>query len=162
MKKMDEIIHRIVTAILKMVHKEDNEKAAQALTQFIKFGMVGVTNTLLSYAIYVAVLKLLEPAHVSWDYVAGNIVSFVLSVLWSFYWNNKYVFAEKEGQKRAVLPALLKTYAAYALTGILLTNVLSWVWIDVLGISRYIAPILNLVINTPLNFIINKIWAFQA
>ena len=162
MKKMDEIIHRIVTAILKMVHKEDNEKAAQVLTQFIKFGMVGVTNTLLSYAIYVAVLKLLEPAHVSWDYVAGNIVSFVLSVLWSFYWNNKYVFAEKEGQKRAVLPALLKTYAAYALTGILLTNVLSWVWIDVLGISRYIAPILNLVINTPLNFIINKIWAFQA
>ena len=162
MKKMDEIIHRIVTAILKMVHKEDNEKAAQVLTQFIKFGMVGVTNTLLSYAIYVAVLKLLEPAHVSWDYVAGNIVSFVLSVLWSFYWNNKYVFAEKEGQKRAVLPALLKTYAAYALTGILLTNVLSWGWIDVLGISRYIAPILNLVINTPLNFIINKIWAFQA
>jgi len=162
MNKLDEIVEKIAVALLRLVHKDDSPEAVKTLSQFIKFGLVGVTNTLISYAIYVAVLKILEPMHVSWDYVAGNVISFVLSVAWSFYWNNKYVFSQKEGEKRAILPALLKTYLAYGFTGILLTNVLSWVWIDCLGISRYVAPIINLVINTPLNFIINKIWAFKA
>ena len=55
--------------------------------QFVKFGMVGLSNTLLSYILNVMVLLILMPFSVSWDFFAGNIVGFVLSVLWSFYWN---------------------------------------------------------------------------
>ena len=134
----------------------------QSLVQFVKFGLVGVTNTAVSYVINILVLKLLQPYHLSWDYVAGNVVAFVLSVLWSFYWNNKYVFRKGEGQKRNLGKALLKTYVAYGLTGIVLANVLSWVWINVFGISKYVAPLINLVISIPLNFIINKFWAFRT
>ena len=134
----------------------------QSLVQFVKFGLVGVTNTAVSYVVNILVLKLLQPYHLSWDYVAGNVVAFVLSVLWSFYWNNKYVFRKGEGQKRNLGKALLKTYVAYGLTGIVLANVLSWVWINVFGISKYVAPLVNLVISIPLNFIINKFWAFRT
>ena len=51
---------------------------------------------------------------------------------------------------------------AYGFTGIILNNVLSAIWINALGISKYVAPMLNLIFSIPLNFIINKLWAFRT
>ena len=58
--------------------------------------------------------------------------------------------------------ALLKTYMAYGFTGIILNNILSFIWIDKVGISKFIAPLINLIVSVPLNFIINKLWAFKS
>ena len=117
---------------------------------------------MISYSINVLMLKLLQPYHLAWDYVAANVVAFIISVLWSFYWNNKYVFSRQDGEERNKWAALLKTYISYGFTGIILTNVLSYVWIEIIGISKYVAPIINLIISISLNFILNKIWAFKA
>ena len=135
---------------------------SNSLIQFVKFGVVGLSNTLISYAINVLVLLLLNPLHVTWDYIVGNLVSFILSVLWSFYWNNKFVFTVQDGEKRSIWRALLKTYVAYGFTGIVLNNILSWIWINYLLISKFVAPLINLIISVPLNFIINKFWAFKS
>ena len=86
----------------------------------------------------------------------------MLSVLWSFYWNNKYVFSVGSGEQRDTWRTLIKTYMAYGFTGIILNNVLSAIWINALGISKYVAPMLNLIFSIPLNFIINKLWAFRT
>ena len=56
----------------------------------------------------------------------------------------------------------MKTYVSYGFTGIVLNNILSYLWIEKLGISKYIAPLFNLVLSVPLNFIINKFWAFRT
>ncbi|MBQ6325666.1 MAG: GtrA family protein [Clostridia bacterium] len=162
MERIEGWIRTAIAAVFRLLHIPLKENTLQSLVQFVKFGLVGVTSTAVSYGINILVLKLLQPYHLSWDYVAGNVVAFVLSVLWSFYWNNKYVFRKGEGQKRNLGKALLKTYVAYGLTGIVLANVLSWVWINVFGISKYVAPLINLVISIPLNFIINKFWAFRT
>lgn len=162
MERIEGWIRTAIAAFFRLLHIPLKEDTLQSLVQFVKFGLVGVTNTALSYVINILVLKLLQPYHLPWDYVAGNVVAFVLSVLWSFYWNNKYVFRKGEGQKRSLGRALLKTYVAYGLTGIVLANILSWVWINVFGISKYVAPLINLVISIPLNFIINKFWAFRT
>ena len=162
MERIEGWIRTAIAAVFRLLHIPLKENTLQSLVQFVKFGLVGVTNTAVSYVINILVLKLLQPYHLSWDYVAGNVVAFLLSVLWSFYWNNKYVFRKGEGQKRNLGKALLKTYVAYGLTGIVLANVLSWVWINVFGISKYVAPLINLVISIPLNFIINKFWAFRT
>ena len=159
---IDDLIRFCLRIIEKIPGVKLSDDAVSWLTQFIKFGIVGVTNTLISYLLNVLTLKLLEGYNLSWDYVAGNLVAFFLSVLWSFYWNNRYVFTAKEGESRNILGTLLRTYIAYGFTGIILTNILSYVWIDVLGISKYVAPIINLVISVPLNFIINKKWAFKS
>lgn len=132
------------------------------MKQFIKFGIVGVSNTIISYLLNVLVLYILASFNLPWDWLAGNIVAFLLSVLWSFYWNNKYVFTLEEGKERNIGRALLKTYIAYGFTGIILTNILSFIWINCFEISKYIAPLINLVISVPLNFIINKRWAFKV
>lgn len=147
---------------IKLLKIKPLEKNWTGFMQFVKFGIIGLSNTLLSYVLNVLTLFLLMPLHVSWDYIAGNMVGFVLSVLWSFYWNNKFVFTMCNGQKRNLLKALLKTYISYGFTGIILNNILSWLWITKFGISKLIAPLINLIISVPLNFVINKFWAFKA
>lgn len=161
MQNLQNLLYHLCAWFICLLHGHEDERQTQALLQFAKFALVGVTNTVLSYLLNVAVLWILAPFCVSWDYVAGNLVSFFLSVLWSFYWNRRFVFQKERTTLRAELYMLLKTYAAYALTGILLNNLLSWLWIEKVGISKYIAPLINLVVSVPLNFIINKFWAFS-
>lgn len=148
--------------IVKVLHLAVLDKNWEGFMQFVKFGIIGLSNTVISYILNVAVLLILSPFSVSWDFFAGNMVGFLLSVLWSFYWNNRFVFTMQEGQRRSVWKALLKTYLAYGFTGIILNNILSWLWITKFGISKFIAPVINLIVSVPLNFIINKLWAFRA
>ena len=95
------------------------------------------------------------------DYLIAQVIAFVLSVLWSFYWNRKYVFNSEDGEAVPWYKALIKTYISYAFTGLFLNTVLAVLWVQILGISKMIAPIVNLLISVPLNFIMNKFWAFK-
>lgn len=126
----------------------------QLLVQFIKFGIVGLSNTLISYVVYLAGVRL------GMHYLLASVLGFVISVLNSFYWNNKYVFLQGNAQRNLFL-TLIKTFLAYASTGLVLANILLYIWVDILGVSEYLAPIINLVITVPLNFVINKLWAFR-
>ena len=112
--------------------------------------------------INIVILWLISPYQIVWDYILGNLIAFVLSVAWSFYWNSRFVFQLQDKQLSTILQALLRTYVSYSLTGIILNNLLSWVWIEHLNISKYIAPLINLSVSVPLNFIINKFWAFSV
>lgn len=158
------IMRAVLNLFLKPFHKELTEDAYNFLMQFVKFGVVGVTNTLISYGLYTISLLLMKKYNIipDYDYLIAQVIAFVLSVLWSFYWNNKMVFVVEEGRKRSVLPALLKTYASYSFTGLFLNTFLLMLWVDKLGISEFIAPLLNLIISVPINFIINKFWAFRT
>ncbi|MCR4902230.1 MAG: GtrA family protein, partial [Butyrivibrio sp.] len=80
----------------------------------------------------------------------------------SYYWNNKMVFTKEEGAERVWWKALIKTYISYSFTGLFLNSVLLILWVQVLGISEFIAPIINLLVSVPINFIINKFWAFKT
>lgn len=132
------------------------------LVQFIKFGIVGVSNTLVSYLLNLLCLFMLDKYDVAYDYLIANTVAFILGVLWSFYWNERFVFTEKqEGYRSNRLVRLLKMYLSYGFTGIILNNVLSYVWISVLGISKVIAPLINSAIGVPINYVLNKKWTFE-
>ena len=143
------------------VHFSDNQ--VKGIIQFVKFGIIGVSNTVISYVIYIVSLLAMQQANVliNIDYLIAQIVAFLLSVLWSFYWNNKYVFIVSHGGKRSVFKSLLKTYISYSFTGLFLNSVLLILWVDKLNFSEFIAPLINLMISVPLNFLINKFWAFR-
>ena len=158
---MNDKLNKLIKNVCEKIHVSIADSSVEMIVQFIKFGVVGVSNTLISYVLNILVLLILVPLHITWDYVLGNLVSFFLSVLWSFYWNNKYVFTEKEGEQRTIWKALLKTYISYGVTGIVLNNILSYIWIEIFNVSKFIAPIINLVISVPINFLMNKFWAFN-
>ena len=130
-------------------------KLKQTLIQFIKFGIVGLSNTLISYLVYVGLV------YFGLYYVFANIVGFVVSVLNSFYWNNKYVFKTNEDSRRCWWRALIKTFMSYAFSGLVLSNVLLVVWVDLLHIPVYLAPLISLIITIPLNYLMNRYWAFK-
>ena len=92
-------------------------------------------------------------------YTPANIIGFTVSVFNSYYWNNKYVFKDEGG--RVWWKTFIKTYISYAGTGIILSNILLYLWIDVLGISKVVAPLINLIITVPINFVVNKFWAYR-
>ena len=147
----------------------------KGLWQFIKFGLVGVSNTLISEAIYVIIVLLRG------SYLFASFMGFVISVLNAYYWSNKYVFKESEdGEKRVWWKVLL----AYS-WGFIVNLCLLVLWIDILHVANYMGPILkilesfgitsldaevlgnlvaegvNLILIIPMNFLINKYWAYK-
>jgi len=62
-----------------------------------------------------------------------------------------------------IIYSIIKTYMSYAFTGLILQNILLlFVFISILHISKYLAPLFGLLITIPLNFILNKQWAFRS
>ena len=94
---MYEKMESVIRNMLKIFKKDISVQTLENLTQFVLFGIVGVSNTVISYLLNIMVLGLLSPFRLAWDYIAGNLVAFLLSVLWSFYWNNRIVFTQGEG-----------------------------------------------------------------
>lgn len=149
-KFIENVMHFVIYKLLRLNVKED---VWNGLIQFVKFGIVGLTNNAISYIIYLILIWL------GMHYTPANIIGFTVSVFNSYYWNNKYVFRNKVG--RVWWKTFIKTYISYAGTGIIMSNVLLLFWIDVLGFSAVIAPLISLVIIIPINFIVNKLWAYR-
>lgn len=123
------------------------------MLQFLKFGLVGVLNTVIAYVVYLFFIM------VGIHYMFSNLIGFTVSVINSYYWNSRYVF-KVDGQ-RAWWKTLAKTYISYAGTGIVLSSLLLFLWVDVFGIMEEVAPLLNLLFTVPINFVVNKFWAYQ-
>ncbi len=146
--------------------------------QFVKFSLVGVLNTLISEGVYVIVVFF------GGHYLVASIIGFVLSVLNAYYWNSRYVFKEEAVKANNVWwKALLKTYVAYS-GGQLLNMALLILWVDIVKISKWLgwladaclalgiqqldagtlgeiaAAGINLVVTVPINYLLNKYWAF--
>ena len=157
-----------------------NKKLA-ALWQFIKFGMVGALNTVLNYLIYNFCYYVFNSGvHIA------NLVGFVITVFIAFLLQSRFVFRQDEGaEKRVWWKVLIKTYVSYSFTGLFLTELLLLLWLNVIDIAQYlggvcewlggfginmaqddlaasVAPLLNMVITIPTNFLINKFWAYRS
>ena len=134
---------------------EEKNDLVKTFWQFIKFGMVGASNTLISLVIYYIGLYL------NVHYVLSNVLGFIAGTLNAYYWNNKYVFKKEEGEERSTAKSVTKVFISYGIS-LGLSTVLLVLWVDVLHISERIAPLLNLCVTIPLNFVMNKFWAFRA
>lgn len=158
---------------------EIKNKKLAALWQFVKFGLVGAFNTVFNYVIYTFCYYVLHTGvHIA------NIAGFVITVFSAYLLQNKFVFRQEEnGEKRVWWKVLIKTYISYSFTGLFLTELLLMLWINVINLGQYLggvcewlagfgvnftpqdlaaslAPILNMVITIPTNFVINKFWAY--
>ena len=133
---------------------DKNDKNDEIILQFIKFGLVGVSNTLVAWACYYFFLWLDEDL-----YMVGSVVGTVVSIANAFFWNDKFVFKSDDNDRRSKLKRLGKTYVSYGGTS-LLGILLLWIEVRFLGISKVVAPPVNLLITIPLNFLMNKYWTF--
>ncbi|MCI6007504.1 GtrA family protein [Oscillospiraceae bacterium LCP25S3_E10] len=120
--------------------------------QFIKFGIVGFSNTLISLAVYYILVFF------GWNYLLANTMGFLISVCNAFFWNYRYVFKDKT--ETSIPKSFSKVFITYGIS-YLVSTFLIWLMVDILHISEWLAPLIRLVVTVPLNFVLNKLWAFR-
>lgn len=127
----------------------------KSIIQFIKFGIVGASNNLVYLAVYYAILWIDDGL-----YLLAGTLGWVISVLNAFYWSNRYVFRQESNTRGELWMRLGKSYLSYGVT-FLITQLLLLLEVRQLHLSQWVAPLLNLIITIPLNFILNKFWTFR-
>ncbi|MCI8375956.1 MAG: GtrA family protein [Lachnospiraceae bacterium] len=131
------------------------------IIQFIKFGLVGVSNTVLSLCITylaIAIFGYCFNIYATWSLNICTTIGYVVGVCNSYFWNNKFVFKnKKENDKRK---RFAKVFICYGIT-YLISMVMMDFLVEVCHVPSIIAPVPRLIITIPLNFIANKLWAFK-
>jgi putative flippase GtrA len=81
----------------------------------------------------------------------------------SYFWNSRFVFQNKKKKEPIKNGSILfaKTIAAYGIT-LILGTAFMWVLIEKAGVSEFIAPICNVFLTTPINFLLNKLWVYRV
>lgn len=145
-----------IRALLQKFGVSDKKSFWNLVWQFFKFGLVGLSNTAVSMGVYYLFLWI-DPEL----YMVGSILGTILSIANAFVWNDLFVFTGNARDPKSVLKRLGKTYVSYGGTSIL-SNVLLWIEVSFFHVGKGIAPIVNLLITIPLNFVINKFWTFRS
>ena len=148
-------MRRLLDSLFHRLGANDRTEQKALIIQFIKFGLVGVSNTLVSWICYYSILWIDDNL-----YMVGSLVGTVVSIANAFFWNDRFVFKGVEHDWRSRLRRLGKTYVSYGGTS-LLSMLLLWVEVQFFNVGKVIAPIVNLLITIPLNFLINKFWTFR-
>ena len=131
----------MLNLIKRIIRKYDN---------FIKFAIVGFGNlsvSLITYYIFV---------YFSVNYQIANIGGFITGSLNGYIWNKIWVFrsSKKNGS------SIIKFYLTYLSTWFL-SAILLYIWIEVFKISDIVAPVINVFITTPINYLLNTYWVFK-
>lgn len=126
----------------------------ETIKQFAKYTLIGISSTVLQYIIYVVLYTATQ------NYYIANIAAFIVSVFNSYFWNRRIVFCSQA--TTCWWRVLIKNYALYFSTGVVATNLLSYVMIDIWHISPYVAPIVIVLILYPVNYLLNKFWAHKG
>ena len=145
------LMRAVIGIPFKVLNNELTDELWERILQFIKFCMVGVSNLAISLIVYYIFITINTKL-----YIIGNAVGFIVSVLNSYFWNSRFVFKKTDEAAKT----MIKTFAAYS-TNLILGTALLYVFVDIMHISEYIAPLLNLVITVPLNFLLNKLWVMK-
>jgi putative flippase GtrA len=121
------------------------------VVQFVKFGIVGVSNTLIFFLVYTLLLK----AGV-W-YVAASGVGFAVGAINGFLWNRRWTFRGHVGD--ALTPV---RWFVVQTSGLLVNLGLVYLFVDGLGLGELEGQAVTIVIVTVLTFFVNRAWTFRG
>lgn len=128
-----------------------DDKRRQQLGEVIRFGIVGVTATLLQYFIYWLLLRLA----IHWDVEAGThtlstvamTIGYVVSFIYNFIASTRFTFRVKANARRGA-GFLFSHVVNYSLQMLTLNLFL------LLGIGKQWAPIPMFCVCVPVNFLL--------
>lgn len=111
--------------------------------EFARFIMVGALNTVLTFLIYAALLRIVR-------YEAAYTVAFLTGILASYWLNARFVFRSSLNLKTALQYPLV--YAAQYIAG--LTAL--YVMVEVLGWNKLIASPATVLVTVPITFLMSR------
>jgi putative flippase GtrA len=122
------------------------------LLQFVKFGIVGVSNTLIFFAVYTLLLKVFGV----W-YVAASGIGFAVGAVNGFLWNRAWTFKGHVGD--ALTPV---RWFVVQTAGLLLNLGLVYLFVDGAGLDELVGQAVTIVIVTVTTFLANRAWTFRG
>ena len=132
--------------------RTQSRPGAPVLVQFVKFGIVGVSNTVLTLLVYTLLLKVFGV----W-YLAASAIGFILGATNGFLLNRRWTFREHVGD--ALTPV---RWAIVQTCGLGLNLGLVYAFVDGLGMDKLVGQIPTTVIVTVLTFAANRAWTFRV
>lgn len=121
------------------------------LFRFIKFGLVGILNTLINWILFIILNSL------GLYYIISNIIAYSISTLNSYLWNSKWVFKYSgDNLKETSLKFIILN-----IIGLILNTIILYLLVDIVGLHKLIALIITTGIVMILNYFINKVWVFK-
>ncbi len=120
--------------------------------QFLKFGLVGVSNTLIFFAVYTLLLKVFGV----W-YVAASGIGFGVGAVNGFLWNRAWTFRGHVGD--ALTPV---RWFVVQSTGLLMDLGLVYLFVDGAGLNKLSGQAVTTLIVTVLTFFANRAWTFKG
>lgn len=121
------------------------------VAQFIKFGLVGVSNTLLFFSVYTLLWKVFGV----W-YVAASALGFAVGAINGFLWNRAWTF---KGHVSDGLTPVRWFVVQAAGDGV--NSGLLYVFVDGIGFGKLVGQAVTIVIVTVLTFLANRAWTFR-
>ena len=128
--------------------KINNNDLKEKIIKFIKFGIVGFINTMTSTFIYWGLV------YIKINYMISTTIAYFVASIIGYYLNKNKVF--KSQNKTSII----RYYIVY-ISSYFLNLGTMYLLIDILGISKYLAPILVLFVTVPYNFILSNFWVFK-
>jgi putative flippase GtrA len=120
--------------------------------QFVKFGIVGVSNTLIAFAVYTLLLKVFGV----W-YVAASGIGFAIGAVNGFLWNRAWTFKGHVGD--ALTP--VRWFVVQG-CGLLLDLGLVYALVDGAGLDKLLGQAATTVVVTVITFFVNRAWTFRG
>ncbi len=125
---------------------------APLIGQFMKFGIVGVSNTVLAFVIYTVLFKIFDV-----NYLVASAIGFAVGAINGFLLNRAWTFQGHEGD--AFTPV---RWAIVQTCGLGLDELLLYLGVHALGIDKLAAQAFAIVIVVVLTFFANRTWTFRA
>ncbi len=124
---------------------------APVYVQFVKFGIVGVSNTLLTFAVYTLLLKVFGV----W-YLLASAIGFVVGATNGFLLNRRWTFAGHEGDSLTPL-----RWAIVQGCGLGVNEGLLFLFVHDADVDKLLAQALATVVVTVTTFFANRAWTFR-
>jgi len=121
--------------------------------QFIKFSIVGLSNTLIDIGIFQALI-----AYTPIYYVVANIISFLFGVLNSYIWNRVWTF--KSPNKK--IGKEFTRFVIISMVGLALNTLFLVVFMEVFDFPSFLGKVLATILVLIWNFFMSKFWAFEV
>jgi putative flippase GtrA len=125
--------------------------APPVLVQFVKFGLVGVSNTLLTFAVYTLLLKVFGV----W-YLAASAIGFVVGTINSFLLNRRWTFRGHVGD--ALTPV---RWTVVQCCGLGVNEGLLYVFVHQAQLDKLLAQAFATAVVTVSTFFANRAWTFR-
>jgi putative flippase GtrA len=122
------------------------------VVQFVKFGIVGVSNTLLTFAVYTLLLKVFGV----W-YLAASAIGFTLGATNGFLLNRRWTFREHVGD--ALTPV---RWAIVQGCGLSVNEGLLYLFVHDARLDKLLAQAFATAVVTVSTFFANRAWTFRT